>query len=93
MFKANILFRNFEVKSNADRSLIYLTLYISKCLLKIAEKKPNKADAEKLLYQTAIENFFLPGDKEFPLGGLVTPPKDRAEAGMHKKQSGEGCSL
>lgn len=82
LFKANILFRNFEVKSGGDRVLIYLTLYISKCLLKIAEKKPNKGDAEKLLYQTAIENFSLPGDKDFALGGLVTPPKDRSEADL-----------
>jgi len=82
LFKANILFRNFEVKGGGDRLLIYLTLYISKCLLKFAEKKPNKGDAEKLLYQTAIENFSLPGDKDFPLGGLVTPPKDRAETDL-----------
>jgi actin related protein 2/3 complex, subunit 3 len=82
LFKANILFRNFEVNGSGDRLLIYLTLYISKCLAKFAEKKPNKGDAEKLLYQTAIENFSLPGDKDFPLGGLVTPPKDRTETGM-----------
>jgi actin related protein 2/3 complex subunit 3 len=42
-FKANILFRNFEVKGNADRLLIYLTLYVSQCLRKIQGK--NKADA------------------------------------------------
>lgn len=81
LFKANILFRNFEVKGPGDRLLIYETLFITKCLLKFSEKKPNKVDAEKLLYTTAIENFSLPGDKDFPLGGLVTAPKDRAEAG------------
>jgi actin related protein 2/3 complex, subunit 3 len=70
------------VKGPGDRLLIYLTLFISKCLVKFAEKKPNKVDADKLLYTTAIENFSLPGDKDFPLGGLVTAPKDRSEAGM-----------
>ena len=82
LFKPNILFRNFEVKGPGDRLLIYLTLFISKCLVKFAEKKPNKSEAEKILYAVAIENFSLPGDKDFPLGGLVTAPKDRSEAGI-----------
>ncbi len=31
-FRANILFRNFEVKGAADKLLIYLTLFINLCL-------------------------------------------------------------
>ncbi len=31
-FRANILFRNFEVKGVADKLLIYLTLFVSLCL-------------------------------------------------------------
>ena len=31
-FRANILFRNFEVKGAADKLLIYLTLFINQCL-------------------------------------------------------------
>ena len=31
-FRANILFRNFEVKGAADKLLIYLTLYVNLCL-------------------------------------------------------------
>lgn len=31
-FKANIFFKSFEIKSDADRTLIYITLYISECL-------------------------------------------------------------
>eukprot|EP01115_Flamella_aegyptia_P002526 TRINITY_DN136615_c0_g1_i1.p1 TRINITY_DN136615_c0_g1~~TRINITY_DN136615_c0_g1_i1.p1 ORF type:complete len:175 (+),score=71.84 TRINITY_DN136615_c0_g1_i1:39-563(+) len=77
-FKANVLFRNFEVKGAADRLLIYLTLYIHQCLTKI---QPNnkKQDAEKVLYQLAIENFAIPGDKNFALGGIVTNPANRAD--------------
>eukprot|EP01112_Ceratiomyxa_fruticulosa_P019872 TRINITY_DN6604_c0_g1_i1.p1 TRINITY_DN6604_c0_g1~~TRINITY_DN6604_c0_g1_i1.p1 ORF type:complete len:173 (+),score=41.09 TRINITY_DN6604_c0_g1_i1:140-658(+) len=77
-FKANVLFRNFEVKGPADRLLIYISLYINKLLTKCAGK--NKGDADKLFYQAAIENFTLPGDKDFPLGGLVTAPKTKADA-------------
>jgi hypothetical protein len=61
-FKANVFFRNFEVKGPADRVLIYLTLYISSCLSKIAPTD-NKSNSEKNMYQLAIENFALPGDK------------------------------
>ena len=31
-FRANVLFRNFEVKGPTDKLLLYLTLYISACL-------------------------------------------------------------
>ena len=32
LFRANSLFRNFEIKGGADRALIYLILFISDCL-------------------------------------------------------------
>ena len=31
-FRANIFFRNFEVKGAADKLLIYLTLFVCQCL-------------------------------------------------------------
>jgi len=78
-FKANILFRNFDVTSNSDRLLVYLTLYISSVLKKVVKK--SKAESEKLLYAYALENFALPGDAGFPLGGLVSKPATKGEAG------------
>jgi actin related protein 2/3 complex subunit 3 len=77
------MFRNFEVKGPADRVLIYLTLYISQACVKIGEKPIKKTDAEKLLYNLAIENFALPGDKGFALGGIVTNPANRGETGNY----------
>jgi actin related protein 2/3 complex subunit 3 len=79
-FKANVFFRNFEVKGTGDRTLIYLTLYISACLQKLTNLR--KGDAEKALYQLAIENFTLPGDRNFALGGIVTNPANRQETGL-----------
>eukprot|EP01117_Protostelium_nocturnum_P001043 TRINITY_DN11367_c0_g1_i1.p1 TRINITY_DN11367_c0_g1~~TRINITY_DN11367_c0_g1_i1.p1 ORF type:complete len:173 (+),score=51.68 TRINITY_DN11367_c0_g1_i1:116-634(+) len=79
-FKANVFFRNFEVKGAADRLLIYITLYISQALLKMPNQ--NKINAEKALFQLAIENFALPGDKNFALGGIVTNPASRAETDL-----------
>lgn len=37
LFRANSLFRNFEIKGPADRVLIYLILFIGDCLTKIAQ--------------------------------------------------------
>ena len=34
-FKPNIFFREFEIKGPADRTLIYLTFYITECLRKL----------------------------------------------------------
>lgn len=47
LFRANVLFRNFEVNGPADRMLIYGTLFISECLGKV---KPNMTarEAEKV---------------------------------------------
>jgi actin related protein 2/3 complex, subunit 3 len=47
LFRANVLFRNFEIKGPADRTLIYGILFLSECLGKV---KPGMAarDAEKV---------------------------------------------
>ncbi|CAM9714366.1 unnamed protein product, partial [Choristocarpus tenellus] len=47
-FRANVLFRNFEIKGAADRTLIYLTFYTQQCLKEL-EKIPDKAQGEYAL--------------------------------------------
>jgi len=79
-FKANVLFRNYEVKGPADRVLVYLTLYISSCLNKIGTG--SKGNAEQALYQLAIESFAIPGDRNFALAGFVQNPQNRGESDM-----------
>ena len=37
-FRANIFFKNYEVRGPADKVIIYLTVYIQKCLEVIAKK-------------------------------------------------------
>ncbi len=46
-FRANVLFRNFDVRGGADRTLIYLTLYTHQCLLK-CEKIEDRATGNGL---------------------------------------------
>jgi actin related protein 2/3 complex subunit 3 len=80
LFKANVLFKNYEMKSDGDRTLVYLTFYVSLCLKKIAEKKPqNLADADKLLFNQAQENFQKPGETGFVLGGFFSSPATSQE--------------
>ena len=45
-FKANVFFKNYEIKNEADRTLVYITLYISECLKKL-QKCNSKAKARK----------------------------------------------
>ncbi|CAG7943763.1 unnamed protein product [Penicillium nalgiovense] len=79
LFRANVLFRNFEINGPADRMLIYGTLFISDCLGKV---KPtmNARDAEKALTNAALDNFAIPGDVSFPLNQAFEPPRDRQDA-------------
>ena len=32
LFRANILFKNYKIEGSGDRTLIYLTCFIQKCL-------------------------------------------------------------
>ena len=43
LFRANVLFRNFEINGPADRMLIYGTLFITECLGKV---RPNMSSLE-----------------------------------------------
>jgi actin related protein 2/3 complex subunit 3 len=83
LFRANSLFRNFEIKGAADRTLIYLILFISDCLNKIgspAARGWSSNEAIKQLTILALENFSLPGDANFPIQGLFQAPGSKSEA-------------
>jgi len=83
LFRANSLFRNFEIKGPADRLLIILILFISDCLAKIVSSRvpPNQLEATKSLNTLAVDNFALPGDANFPLNAHYSPPATRFDAG------------
>jgi hypothetical protein len=46
-FRANVLFRNFDVRTSADRTLIYLTMFTVFCLVK-CEKIEDKNAGTKV---------------------------------------------
>jgi len=77
-FKANVFFRNYEIKSEADRTLIYITLYISECLKKL-QRCQSKNQGLKEMHTLAISRFYIPGESAFPLNGMYSKPGTRQE--------------
>jgi actin related protein 2/3 complex subunit 3 len=100
LFRANCLFRNYEINGPADRLLIYLTLFISECLLKINATKGGQvglAEAKKVLNTLSLDSFALPGDASFPLNTMYAPPANAMDAGKsflgpHLSTPGGRCS-
>jgi actin related protein 2/3 complex subunit 3 len=96
-FKANVLFRKYQIEGEADRVLIYLTVYVHQCLLRLERKNvQNRTEADKILFQLAQERFSLPGEGDFALGGFYTPPANSTEKGLiegYLKQAREETGL
>ncbi|GAA5835448.1 hypothetical protein JCM11251_005237 [Rhodosporidiobolus azoricus] len=83
LFRANSLFRNFEIKGPADRVLIYLILFVGDCLGRIAQARTwTPQDAHKQLTTHAIDHFSLPGEPGFPLNQVFqgAAPGDRSSS-------------
>jgi actin related protein 2/3 complex subunit 3 len=79
-FKANILFRSFDVKGAADRVLVYLTFYTLLCLKSII--KSTKEQAVRTLSVLATQQFSMPGEADFVLADFFAKPADLNEADM-----------
>lgn len=83
LFRANSLFRNFEIKGPADRLLIVLILFISDCLAKLGNAKaiPTQIEASKSLNTLSVDNFPIPGDANFPLNAHYAAAANRSDSG------------
>ena len=44
-FRANVLYRNYQIDGSSDRTLIYLTFFIQQCLKEL-EKHPGKKEGK-----------------------------------------------
>eukprot|EP00811_Abedinium_folium_P010508 NODE_19721_length_830_cov_5.371266.p1 GENE.NODE_19721_length_830_cov_5.371266~~NODE_19721_length_830_cov_5.371266.p1 ORF type:complete len:174 (+),score=43.54 NODE_19721_length_830_cov_5.371266:111-632(+) len=87
-FRWNILFRNFEVQGAADRDLIYLTLWIQKCLA-TAQQCSRFEEAKRQLEALANSDICGPGDNGFvlaPFFPAAKAPKDKETAMQYLKQ-------
>merc|ERR550525_87528 len=85
-FRWNIFFRNFEVQGDADRVLVYLTLWIQKCLA-VASQASGAQDATRQLDAMAGDDLPGPGDDSFVLGPLMEaglPAGPLAQSQLHR---------
>ncbi|XP_067625420.1 actin-related protein 2/3 complex subunit 3-like [Eurosta solidaginis] len=81
-FKANVFFRTYEIKSEVDRVLIYITLYITECLKRL-QRCNNKNQGAQEMYSLAISKFDIPGDAGFPLNAVYARPQSAQESGKY----------
>ncbi|XP_072048039.1 LOW QUALITY PROTEIN: actin-related protein 2/3 complex subunit 3-like [Amphiura filiformis] len=77
-FKANVFFKNYEIKSEGDRVLIYITLFITECLKKL-QRCNSKSAGEKEMYSLGIAKFSVPGEPGFPLNAMYQKPANKAD--------------
>jgi actin related protein 2/3 complex subunit 3 len=69
-FRANILFKNFPIKGDADKLLVYITVFITKCL-EVANNQD--IDKAKALMKNLIDDCeWSPNLKSHFLNNLVT---------------------
>ncbi|KAM1173308.1 hypothetical protein FF1_026041 [Malus domestica] len=78
-FRANVFFRNFDVKSSADKLLIYLTFYINVALKRL-EGCRTLAEGTKAIINLGLEKVPVPGEPSFPFPGLFPLPQSQQEA-------------
>ena len=72
------MFKNFEVRSNADKTLIFITVFISKCL-EVIQKNPNEADAKKNLMALIGDQILGSSDPKFFMSTVTSKSKGQAE--------------
>jgi len=82
-FRANVFFRNFDIKSSADKLLIYLTFYINVALKRL-EGCRTLAEGTKAIINLGLENVPVPGESGFPFPGLFSLPQSNREAELFR---------
>lgn len=80
LFRANIFFKNFEIKGPADRTLLYALLFLQECLAQISIGKSRKELEKLLMISASGSNFPIPGDSKFNLSAIFPNPKSNSEA-------------
>ena len=78
LFRAQVFFKNFEIKTPADLTLTYLILFTQQCI-QTCQRAKDAQEGHKLLHTLGAQDFAKPGEAAFPLGGFVSKPQDGAE--------------
>ena len=77
-FRANVMFRFFDLQGGADRVLVYLTLFAQQCI-KHVERVADQASAASKLDVLSKSEPTLPGDDGWPLGSMIATPTTAAD--------------
>jgi actin related protein 2/3 complex subunit 3 len=70
-FRANTLFKNFQILGDADKLLIYITVFISKCL-EVISLDPEEKKATANLNSLISEAEWYPNKPNYFFNNLVT---------------------
>ncbi len=84
LFRINVLFKNFEIKGDGDRLLIFLTVLIQR-VLEIVASAPKPDEANKNLARFAMEPIPGAGDSGFFMGGIVPKAANETENSRFKE--------
>jgi actin related protein 2/3 complex subunit 3 len=84
-FRANVLFKNFPIKGDADKLLVYITVFISKCLEVANNQEPEKA---KVFMKSLVDDCeWNPSYKTHFFNALVTiQQKEISDLQLYLKQ-------
>lgn len=71
-FRANVLFKNFAIKGDADKLLVYITVFIAKCL-EVVNSNSNDLDKAKINLKNLVDDAeWSPNSKSHFLNNLTT---------------------
>lgn len=81
-FRANMLFSQFDIEGNADRTLIYLTAVASDIIKKTCKVATADEAKRMVTTYTATKTFKIPGDSDFlpGLGHFFEKPSTKSNA-------------
>ncbi|CAN0399689.1 unnamed protein product, partial [Ascophyllum nodosum] len=82
-FRANVLYRNYQINGSADRTLIYLTFFTQQCLKEL-ENHLGRKEASRALSNLAIQTFAAPGQPGWHLGTLFPAGANAQETELFK---------
>ncbi len=85
-FRANILFKNFSIKTEGDKALLYITVFISKCLEIMYNNQSNIKKAKEMLNNLINEAEWSPTVKTHFLNSvLVINPNETVDLQKYLK--------
>lgn len=85
-FRANVLFKNFSIKTEGDKVLLYITVFISKCLETMYNNQSNIKKAKEMLNGLVSEAEWSPSLKTHFLNSvLVMNPNETVDLQKYLK--------